>query len=126
MLGGRAGDDPCLRQHVSTTSGLQLHFVHEVLYAMAIENAITVYEEHEQVVVSAQIVFVDSIDETKRLFLTISLATMRETRNRDSTPAISYVDAPWERLKCDRHTQFFDRPQVELVLILTVEREKDV
>jgi hypothetical protein len=126
VLGSRAGDDSCLCQHVPTTSRLQLHFVHEVLNAMAIENAIAVDEEHEQVVVPAKIVFVDSVDETERLFLAVSLAAMRKTRDRDSTPAIGYVDAPWEGLECDRHTQFFDGPQVELVLILAVEREEDV
>src|SRR4051812_50176827 len=34
----------CLRQHGAATSRLQLHLVHEVLYAVTIENAITVNE----------------------------------------------------------------------------------
>ena len=126
MLGRRAGNDSCLRKHVSTTSRLQLHFVHEVLNAMAIKNAIAVYEEHEQVVVPAEIVFVNSIDEAERLFLAVAFAAIRKTRDRDSTAEIGDVDASWKRFERYWHAQFFDGPQVELILILAVEREEDM
>jgi hypothetical protein len=47
VFGRRTCDDPCLRQHISTTSRLQLHLIHEVLYAVPIENAVAVNEKHE-------------------------------------------------------------------------------
>jgi hypothetical protein len=79
VLGRCACNDPCLRQHGSATSWLQLHLVHEILYTVAIENAITVDEKHEKIVVSAKIVLVHSIDEAERLLLAAALAAVRET-----------------------------------------------
>jgi hypothetical protein len=126
MLGRCACDDTRLRQHVSTTSRFQLHLVHEVLYAVAIENAITVDEEHEQVIVAAKIILVYSVDKAECLLLTASFATVREARDSDSTATVSDVDAPGKGFECYGHAELLDRSQIKLVLVFAIERQKDM
>jgi hypothetical protein len=93
---------------------------------MTVENAVAVYEKHEQVVVPTEIVFVNSIDEAERLFLAVSFAAMRKTRDRYPTATVGNVNTPWERFERYRHTQLFDRSQVELVLVLAIKRKEDM
>jgi len=75
---------------------------------------------------SAEVVLVHSIDEAECLLLATSLATVREAGNSDSTSTVSDIDTPGERLQRDRHAEFLNGPQVQLVLVLAVERQKNV
>lgn len=122
VLDGSARDNPCLRQHVSTAPRFQLHLIHEVLYTVAIEDTIAVDEEHKQIIVSAKVVLVNPINEAESLLLAVSLAAVRESRDRDSTATIGNVDAARESLKCDGHTEFLNCPQVKLVLVFAIKR----
>jgi hypothetical protein len=126
MLGRCTCDDSSLRQHVPTASRLQLHLVHKVLYTVAIEDAVTVNEQHEQVVVAAEVILVYSIDKSERLLLTAAFAAVRETRNSDSTSTVSDVDTPGERFECDEDAELLDGSQVQLVFLFAVERQEDM
>lgn len=96
VLDGRAGDDARLRQHGAVAARFELHFVHEVLDAVGVEDAVAVDEEHEQVVVAAEIVLVDLVDQFEGFLLAASLAAVREAGDGDSTAAEGNVDADWE------------------------------
>jgi hypothetical protein len=126
VLRGGTRDDSGLSQHVPTASRLQLHLVHEILYAMAIENTVTVDEQHEQVVMAAEVILVYSIDQSESLLLTAAFAAVREARNSDSTATVSDVDTPGKGFKCDGYAKLFNSPQVQLILIFAVERQENV
>lgn len=126
MFGCCTCDDTRLRKHVPAASRLQFHLVHEVLYAVPIKDAIAVNKQHEEVVVSAEVVLVHSIDEAECLLLTASLAAMREARNSDSAATVSNVDTPGEGLQCDWNTELLNGPQIQLVLILAIERQENM
>jgi hypothetical protein len=76
--------------------------------------------------VSAQIVLIHSIDEAECLLLAASLAAVRETRDSDSAATISDVDTPGEFFQRNGDTELLDGTQIQLVLILTIERQEDV
>jgi hypothetical protein len=126
VLGRCACDDSCLSEHISATSRLQLHLVHEVLYTVPVENAVAVNEKHEQIIVSAEIVLVDSIDEAECLLLTASLAAMRKSGNSNSTTTVGDVDTPRKCFERDWHTKLLNGPQVQLVLVFAVEGKENV
>lgn len=126
MLSCRTCDDPRLRQHVSAASRFQLHLVHEVLYTVAIENAITIDKQHEEVIVSAEIILVYSVDEAERLLLAASLAAMREPRDSNAAATVGDVDTSGEGIQCNGNTELLNGPQVKLILILAIERQENM
>ena len=126
MFGCCTGDDSCLRKHIPAASRLQFHLVHEVLYAVPIKDAIAVNKQHEEVVVSAEIVLVYSIDEAECLLLTASLAAMREARNSDSAATVSDINTPGKGLQRDGNTELLNGPQVQFVLILAIKRQENM
>lgn len=75
---------------------------------------------------SAEVVLVHSIDKAECLLLTASLATVREAGDSDSATTVSNVDTPGERLERDRDTEFLNGPQVQLILVLAIERQENV
>lgn len=75
---------------------------------------------------SAEVVLVYSIDEAESLLLAAPLAAMRETRDSNSAATVSDVDTPGEGLQCDGHTELLNGPQVELILILAIERQENM
>jgi hypothetical protein len=76
--------------------------------------------------VSAEIVLVHSIDKAECLLLAAALAAMRETRNSDATATVSDVDTPGECFQRNGDTELLNGTQVQLVLILTIERQEKV
>jgi hypothetical protein len=96
------------------------------LYTVAIENAVTVNEQHEQVVVATEVILVYSIDQSECLLLTTAFAAMREARDGDSTATVSDVDTPGKGFESDGHTELSDSPQVQLILIFAIERQENV
>lgn len=104
MLDRGTRNDARLGKHISIAAGFQLHLVHEVLYAMRVEDTVTVDEEHEEIVIPAKVVLIYTIDKAERLLLAATLASMWESRHCDAAAAVGNVDTSRKRLKGDRHT----------------------
>jgi hypothetical protein len=102
-------------------SWLELHLVHEILDTHFVQNAIRIDEEQKQIIVPAQILGVNLVDEFERFLLARSLSSMPKARDRDSAAAIGDVDALWVRLQSDWHTKLFDSVEIQLILLISIE-----
>lgn len=59
-------------------------------------------------------------------YLTAALTAMRKARDGDATSAISYIDTLWVLSQRERNTEFPDRVEVKLILLVAIEREEDM
>lgn len=112
VLLGRARDNAGLRQHVVLAARLQLHLIHEVLDAVLVQDAIAVYEEHEQIVVSAKVPLIDFVDQPECLLLTTPFSAMGEATARDTTLPVGYVNAFRVALKRQWYAEPLQRVEV--------------
>jgi hypothetical protein len=120
LLGCRR-DNTSHCQHVLLASGLELHLIHEILDADLVENTIGIDEQNEQVVVALQVLAVYLVDELEGPLLTVSLATVGETRDGNTAASVGYVDGLGIRIEGQGHAEFLNGIQIELVLLVTVE-----
>ena len=57
----------------------------------------------------------------------MALAAMRKARYRDTGISVRHVDADWEtRAPHEGYSQLFDRIQIEVILLLAIERKEYV
>ena len=98
-----------LSQHVLLAARLEFHLVHEVLNASLVEDAVGVDEEHEQVVVSLEILGVNLVDELEGPLLAVTL-----------------IDRLGVCVERKRDAELLDGVQVKLVFLVSVEGEEDV
>lgn len=125
LLGSRS-DHTSHGQHILLASRLQFHLVHEILDADFVENAVRVNEQHEQVIVALEIFRVDLVDEFECPLLAVSFSTVGEPRNGDTAATIGHIDGLGVRIKSERNTKFLNGVEIELVLLVAVERKEDV
>lgn len=75
---------------------------------------------------SLDVTFVDLVDQFERLLLTASLATMRKSGNGNTSTAIDDINTLRVCFQGHWYTKFLDRVEIKLILLISVERQKDV
>jgi hypothetical protein len=125
LFGGR-GDDTSLRQHVLLATRLEFHLVHEVLDASLVEDTVRVDEKDEEVVVALDVLAVDLVDKLEGPLLTMTLATVGETGDGDTTATVDDINGLGVRVEGKRHTELLNSVQVQLIFLVSVEGEENV
>lgn len=125
LLGGRS-NDTSLSQHVLLATGLEFHFVHEVLNASLVEDTIGVDEEHEQVIVALDVLGVNLVNELESSLLAMTLSTVGESGDSDTAATVDDIDGLGIGVESEWYTKLLDGVEVQLVLLVSVEGEEDM
>ena len=115
-----------LSQHVLLAARLEFHLVHEVLNASLVEDAVGVDEEHEQVVVSLEILGVNLVDELEGPLLAVTFTTVGEAGDGNAAATVDDIDGLGVCVERKRDAELLDGVQVKLVFLVSVEGEEDV
>lgn len=102
------------------------HFIHEILNTHFVQYAVGIDEENEQVVVPLQVLGVNLVNELEGGLLAMSLSTMRKPRNCDARSPIGNINTFGIAFQGQRYSEFLDCLQVQLILLISIERKKDV
>ena len=121
---GSGCNDTCLSQHVLLAARLEFHFVHEVLDAGLVENAVRIDEEYKEVVIALEILGIDLVDELEGSLLAMALATMGKAGDGDTAAAIDDINRLGVRVKSKRYTELLNGIQVQFRLLGLPSKDK--
>lgn len=97
------------------------HFIHKVLNAHLVQNTIRVDKKDEEIVVSLEVFGINLVDELEGPFLTVSLSSVGEARNSDTSAAVGNVQAVGIAVKGEWNTQALNRLEIQFILLVSIE-----